>query len=307
MDEPVEIRIPEGYRCAIALTYDTDMAAGYSPDGICHGRTEPFLRDYILRLCDVAEGFDVRLHFFKIANGLEDERYWAHLRDVLARGHDVDSHTYSHCNLAYTPAEELAADLRRANRLLKDTLGVEPVVLRGPGGYAPGDLPPENRQVILANGFRYVSGQYDAAYLAGAPDHPIRESADHPPFRFPDGLIELPIQGYTDRGYFDGVHCTDPAALGAWRAEHGHRPVPPGWPCPWTPDGLLDDWIDYHRQCLDFAYEHRLLWIVCWHPYSHYLHDPHCRVLPAFIEYIRSKPEPISIGTLRDVVHHMIE
>ena len=37
------------------------------------------------------------------------------------------------------------------------------------------------------------------------------------------------------------------------------------------------------------------------------LQHPDCRVLPAFIEYIRSKPELIYVGTLRDVTRLMIE
>ena len=81
----------------------------------------------------------------------------------------------------------------------------------------------------------------------------------------------------------------------------------PGWQCPWTAPGALDDWIDYHGQCLDFAYEQRLLWVAVWHPYSHYLHDPDNRVLPALLEHARSKPEPVFLGTLRDVAATMVE
>lgn len=130
----MNLRLPEGVRCAIALTYDTDMAGGYAPDGICHGRTMPPLQAYILRLCETAESFAVKLHFFHIANGLEEPDI-SYLRSILERGHIIDSHTYSHIQLTTDDLDALDRDLALATRLFEERLSVKSVGLRGPGGY----------------------------------------------------------------------------------------------------------------------------------------------------------------------------
>lgn len=51
---------------------------------------------------------------------------------------------------------------------------------------------------------------------------------------------------------------------------------------------------------LYYAYEHRLLWVPCWHPYTHYLHDPDHRTLSALLARAAAKPERVWVCTLRD-------
>jgi len=303
------VRIPSPCRCAVCLTFDTDMARGYSPPDqpFCHGRTAAFVADSMRRLMDTAEQFDVRLHFFKIANGLEQGNDWSVYQEALERGHDIDSHTYSHMNLAYTadPAE-LDADLRRANALLKDRLGIDPFVLRDPGGYLDRELPEANRRVILDNGFQYVSGEFNAwadcsEHLERIVDDPLR----HPPFRYDDGLVEIPVHGWSDRSFFDGLSPRK-EALYEWRESFGHKPVPDDWVCPWTDSDAMDRFIEAHKNAFDSAYENGVLYDLACHPYSLYLHDRDSRFLHEFITYIRSKPEPVWIGTLRDLVEKLL-
>jgi len=304
----IDLRIPSPYRCAVCLTFDTDMAGGYSPpeQPFCHGRTAPFVADSMRRLMDAAEQFDVRLHFFKIANGLEQGNDWSVYREALERGHDIDSHTYSHLNLAYTADPgELDADLRRANVLLKDSLDIDPVVLRGPGGYLAGKLPPANRQVILKNGFRYVSGEFNA-HAECAQDTDIAQDAlRHPPFRYADGLVEIPIHGWTDRAFFDSMSSRR-AALEHWRAKYAHKPVPDGWTCPWTEPDAMARFIDLHKTAFDAVYKNQMLYNLTCHPYSLYLHDRENVFLREFITHIHSKPEPVWIGTLRDAARDLL-
>jgi len=304
----LKVKLPSDVRCAVAITYDTDMAGGYAPDGICHGRTAPFLMDYILRLCETAEDYDVRLQFFQIANGLELDEVVSHVKKVIRRGHTVDCHTYNHINLAQSSLNELENDLNLANRLFEKRLGFRSVILRGPGGYRHDYLKPENQQVILKNGYKWVSGEFDYdlleqrdyAYSVSAPSRNL-------PFRYPTSLIEIPIQGWTDRTWFDSYKLKDPEAYANWRKAYGHRPVTKEWKCPWTKPEALKEWIKVNLACLDYAYEHRLLWVLCWHPYSHYIHDPSNHMLPAILEKASQKPERVWICTLRDVVQHMVE
>lgn len=299
----IQVHIPAPYRAAVALTYDTDMAGGYSPpeQPICHGRTAPFLADMMRRMMDVAEEFGARLQWFKIANGLEDGCDFYVYREALERGHDVDCHTYTHCNLAYTEPEALDQDLKRANRLLAEKLNVQPVVLRGPGGYAPGRLAAAQRQVILQNGFRYVSGQVSCYDYQDDPEASAADCGLHPPFVYPDGLIEIPAHGLTDRSFYDTI-VGDADKLLAFRERYGHRPVPAGWQPDWTEAGALDRFIRIHQSCVDYAYEHRLLFDFTQHPYSTYLHDPENRLLRELLAHIRGKAEPVWVGTLRGAI-----
>jgi peptidoglycan/xylan/chitin deacetylase (PgdA/CDA1 family) len=298
---PIALRLPQGARCAIALTYDTDMAGGYAPDGICHGRTMPALQQYMLRLCDTADAFGVKLQFFQIGNGLEEPDL-EYLREILRRGHMVDSHTYSHMPLTGDP-ETLRDELERTNRLFEERLGWRTTVLRGPGGYQDGLRGlPANQQVILDCGSRWVSCQYDGTLQR----HELRYAIEAPgrdlPYAYETGLREFPIQGYTDRVWFDTLHCVDQAAYDAWRKARGHQPVAPGWRAPWTAPDALDRWIEYNLAVADLVYEQRLVWVACWHPYSHYLHDPENRMLPAMLKHCAAKPERVWVGTFRDAV-----
>lgn len=298
---PVTVRLPEGVRCAVALSYDLEMCAGYAPDGVNHGRIMPALQEYTLRLCETAERFGVRLHFFYVCNGLEEADV-AYLREIVRRGHIIDSHTYSHKHIAASAPDLLDHELWRANRLLQERLGVTSTVLRGPGGYTHGwlHLPHANREVILRNGFRWVSGEYDENVFTRGREYALRAAQDHRPYAYPEGLVEIPIHGWTDRMWFDIRPEVDQSVLDAWRKEHGHRPVPRGWRAPWTDRHALDEWIALNLDSLDYAYEHRLLWVPCWHPYTHYLHDPDHRTLSALLARAAAKPERVWVCTLRD-------
>ncbi len=300
---PLQVTLPEGARCAIAVTYDTDMAAGYAPDGVCHGRTMPALKQHILRLCDTADSFGVRLHFFQIGNGLEATEDVGYLREVIDRGHDLDQHTYSHVPLIADDLELLDFELRRTNELFAERLGHVSTVLRGPGGYANGLRGrPDNQRVILDNGFRWVSCEYN---LRAAFDDYVETTsgpAENQPYALDSGLIELPIMSLTDRTFFDTLMCVDQDAYRSWRVEHGHQPVGEGWrKAPWTREDALDRWVEYNLAVADLVYEHGLLWVIAWHPYSHYVHDPANQMLPALLTWAESHDDAV-ICTLRDAV-----
>lgn len=305
MDE-CPLQLPPGVRCAVALSYDLEMCAGYAPDGINHGRLMPALQSYTLRLCEIAERYGVALRFFYVCNGLEGAEDGSPLvdfmRGLVERGHVIDSHTYSHQGLAVVDAATLNEELARANHLLWERLGVRSTVLRGPGGYPDGrrTLSPANRRAILDNGFRWVSGEYDPRTYTLDREQWASAPARNRPYRHPDGLVEIPIQGWTDRMWFDMRPEVDASLLNGWRAAYGHQPTPEGWRAPWSLPGALEEWIALNRDCLDYAYEHRLMWVPCWHPYTQYLHDPDVRILTALLDRAASKPERVWVCTLRD-------
>lgn len=152
--------------------------------------------------------------------------------------------------------------------------------------------------MLLKNGFKCVSGRYNHELFQ---KESIEGPALEPPYIYPTGLVELPIQSTTDRHWFDDLRCADREAYNEWRRECGHRAVPEGWDCSWTDASALRDWSNYNLAVADFAHEHRLLWVACRHPYSHYLHDPHNLTLPALLEHWRKKTEKVLFCTLKDV------
>ena len=296
----VRVDLPADARCAVALSYDLEMCAGYSPVGVNHGRIMPPLQEYTLALCDTAERFDVQLHFFHVGNGLEVDDI-AYLEEIVRRGHIIDNHTYNHVRLSAPDPAALSEELSLTNRRLGDRLGIASTVLRGPGGEPGGiDGLEANQQVVLDNGFRWVSCHFDVTMGKYSLDYDAAAAGRLQPYAYPTGLIEIPMHGFLDRIYFDYFRNVDDGAFLTWRLESGHEPVPDGWVCPWTAPGSLDDWIAYNLAAFDYAYDHRLLWVPVWHPYSHYLHDPDNRALPALLEHARAKLEPALIGTVRD-------
>ena len=221
----VRVALPEGVRCAVALSYDLEMCAGYSPTLVNHGRIMPPLREYTLDLCATAEAFDVGLQFFYVGNGLEEPDI-DYLHEILRRGHVIDNHTYNHVHLSMPDTDLLRQELELTNRRLHERLGVESTVLRGPGGL-PGGLTMlyANQRAILKSGFRWVSSHMDSTMGLYDPKHDAAAPARLQAYAYPNGLIELPIQGWMDRIFFDFHRCRDLDAQDAWR-----RAEPPAHP-----------------------------------------------------------------------------
>jgi peptidoglycan/xylan/chitin deacetylase (PgdA/CDA1 family) len=303
---PLRVKLPEGVRCAIALSYDLEMCAGYQPDLINHGRILPEAQQYTLDLCSVAEEYGVRLHFFYVGNGLDQT--FPLLREILDRGHILDSHTYTHLSLRTPDVRRLDEELALTNELFERRLGWQSTVLRAPGGYTEGlDGLPENQEVILKNGFRWVSSQLDKRVIERGLDYALTSPSRDLPYRYPSGLIEIPMQGMCDRHFFEWYRNVAPDKYDEWRTQHGGRPVPTDWKAPWTPPTALEEWLDYNCRAIDYAYEHRLWWVPIWHPLSHYLHDRENVVLRRFLEHCHAKAERVWVCTVRDAATMVVD
>jgi peptidoglycan/xylan/chitin deacetylase (PgdA/CDA1 family) len=59
---------------------------------------------------------------------------WEHLRELLALGHEVQSHGWSHEILTRCPSKKVTEELRRSKDSLEDQLGVEIDAISMPGG-----------------------------------------------------------------------------------------------------------------------------------------------------------------------------
>ena len=76
---------------------------------------------------------DVKATFFVIGKTGEQELQW--MRDIVAEGHTIAMHSYSHrYTEIYSSVEGYLADMYKLFCLIRETTGVEPSIFRFPGG-----------------------------------------------------------------------------------------------------------------------------------------------------------------------------
>jgi peptidoglycan/xylan/chitin deacetylase (PgdA/CDA1 family) len=83
------------------------------------------------------EQFHLRGIFFITAEWIDSKpgyMSWALLRDIVRRGHEVQSHGWSHKFLTQCSPAELREELRRSKQVLEDGLGIEVDALAIPNG-----------------------------------------------------------------------------------------------------------------------------------------------------------------------------
>jgi|GEM_PF-1571410 len=84
-------------------------------------------------ILDILRKQDVKATFFVVGSETAEAR--ALYRQIAAEGHALGNHTYSHDYRAiYKSADAFKKDVARLDRLLEETVGVRPDILRFPGG-----------------------------------------------------------------------------------------------------------------------------------------------------------------------------
>jgi peptidoglycan/xylan/chitin deacetylase (PgdA/CDA1 family) len=255
-------------RCTIALGYDCDI-----------------FDHHLLDLCSVADDRGARLQFF--AQGMSFEQPCDCLREIAARGHDIDQHTWSHISLIDASLAEVEDEIARTNAAFEERLGFRPVGLRAPDMYRNGIQDrPDVQEMILRQGLGFVSSDYSTrlrshAHDKAADDNAARNMKHLQPRWYPGGgedtprLLEIPAPGYSDRDFLDNLH------------------------------GSVDDWIAHIKACIEFAYNlGGLIYAPHLHVDTHLRHDPELRVIRAIFDYAVSFHEPVGFYTYRDIYAH---
>ena len=83
-------------------------------------------------LINILSSYGVRTTFFVVGDWAE--KYPESLRALHEAGHEVMSHSAHHDHFSMMSAEQIAADLREANRKIAAGTGVEPTLFRCPYG-----------------------------------------------------------------------------------------------------------------------------------------------------------------------------
>jgi hypothetical protein len=133
----------------------------------------------------------VQATLFVIAEDLRDPAKLATLREAVALGHEIASHTISHSNLLRLRSGERAREIAESKAILEDALGVPVEGFRAPG-YA---IDEEALRLIGAAGYAYDSSVFPTKSFEQRLQRP-RESLRRP-FRLADcdNLAELPLPG----------------------------------------------------------------------------------------------------------------
>ena len=139
----------------------------------------------VSRLLEMFERRGVHATFFTL--GWVAERYPQLVRDIVAGGHELASHGYSHLRATEQSRAEFLDDIHRAKGLLED-LGGRPVIGYRAPSFSIGTSNPWAFDALLEAGYRYSSSVYPVQHdHYGVPDAPRFPYASRP------GLIEIPI------------------------------------------------------------------------------------------------------------------
>lgn len=88
--------------------------------------------EYTVEILDILAEYGVKATFFVI--GKNAETYPGIVERIIAEGHEVGNHTWSHSAVAELTDGELADEITRTENYLRNSFGYVPVLFRPPGG-----------------------------------------------------------------------------------------------------------------------------------------------------------------------------
>lgn len=171
-------------------------------------------------LLAILEEYDIKATFFVVGRESEEAKQW--MRDIVAAGHTLGIHTYSHdYNKIYQSVEAYLEDFNAMYNLILEATGVAPQVFRFPGGSVNAYNGATYRDIIsemVRRGFVYfdwnrMSGD---AVRGNVPAETLVENAldradtmrrvillMHDSTRFTNVVEALPqiIEGYQEAGF----------------------------------------------------------------------------------------------------------
>lgn len=171
-------------------------------------------------LLEVLERYDVKATFFVVNKGTKQAEQW--MRDVVAAGHTLGIHTYSHdYNKIYASVEAYLEDFNAMYQVILEATGSAPQVFRFPGGSINAYNGATYRDIIsemVRRGFVYFdwNRQTGDAVRGDVPAETLVENAldrvdtmrrvfllAHDNTRFTNVVEALPdiIEGYQEAGF----------------------------------------------------------------------------------------------------------
>jgi peptidoglycan/xylan/chitin deacetylase (PgdA/CDA1 family) len=294
-------------RCArVAITMDLEMSRDYPQRGMREwdyekGNLDEATKRYAVRAAHVVQQYGGKIHFFLVGRVLEQPDVdW--LKELIKNGHPIGNHTYDHVNLMARSLEELQYRFQRAPWLIRGRsveevirqniemttdamhtrLGIIPSGFRTPGGFADGlRHRPDLRAMLRELGFRWCSSLYPAHRMTQpgqAPDEEYWKNLpaawlQAQPFRYEDGLVEVPMSPVSDVTAFRSQRWSLPLFLKVTR--------------------LALEWTIREQGVFDF---------LC-HPSCLVVEDPQCEVLHTICQTVKSAGEKATLVSLDQIAN----
>lgn len=277
----------------VVISLDLEMSAGYPVKGkpratypwdYQKGNLNEETKQYTVEACRRVKAKGGVLHSFVVGQVFEQKNVdW--LKTILAEGHPLGNHTYDHVRITATksadvqyrfrrspwlmadksPLQAIAENIRLCEMAMQQRLGVKPTAFGAPYAFNAGIADREDlQQVILSLGYEWISSKYNGVELPRQKPQPkhfqaVAESlANHQPYYYPTGLLEVPYSPVTD--------------VGAFRSRQ------------WT----VDEYCDSLTACIDWAIEHRAVYNWCSHPSVLYVEDPEFRIVETICELVNA-------------------
>ena len=87
---------------------------------------------YTMQLLDYMREANIHATFFMVGNRLQ--AYSNTVKQMVADGHEIGYHSYAHTLQSYLSSDQIKADLKTSNQILKELTGAQFTVWRAPGG-----------------------------------------------------------------------------------------------------------------------------------------------------------------------------
>ncbi len=287
-------------KALVAITLDLEMSRNFPKWEDTHwdyekGNLDDAAKKYAVEVCRRVKKAGGVAHLFVVGRMFEQaDVTW--LKDLARDGHRIGNHTYDHVNVlarkpediqfrfqrspwlveGRTPEQVIVENIRLTTAALKTRVGVEPAGFRTPGGFANGLADrPDVRKWLLDQGFTWASCKYPAHPNSAAMLEPTEEvikgivaaQEKAQPFKYADGLIEVPMSPISDIGAF---------RTGRWK---------------------LDWYLAAIRKGVEWAIEKRTTFDFLAHPSCLGIVDPECKTVEMILDLVkRSEGRAVVVG-----------
>lgn len=144
--------------------------------------------DSMQRILDLFSEHNVKATFFTL--GWVAERHPELIKQMVARGHEIASHSYDHQRIDTMDADQFREDARKSKQILEDISGQKVKGYRAPT-FSIGHKTPWFFEILAEEGYMYSSSIYPVQHdLYGMPDGP--KSSYRPRF-IEAPFLEIPM------------------------------------------------------------------------------------------------------------------
>src|SRR5690625_1197979 len=151
---------------SISVNLEAYLGDHYVPGMEMQLNRETLYQTALPRILSFFDALQVRVTFFVVGKDVEDPYVQKALKDVVARGHEVASLSYSHApNLRRWSKLSVAEEIEQSAQAIKQAIGVMPSGFRTPGY----NVDTRILQLLAERGYKY-----DASVLPSLPYYLIK-------------------------------------------------------------------------------------------------------------------------------------